>query len=139
MLIIYRKADGIPLLQETISSFYTKESYVNTHNYEHIIKNHGGLIEDYDEIWLEDESIIQRTYTHEFTIIKGEIVFGAEKIIEEPLGEPTAEERIEALEQEKLALQLALAESIEKQEIDKVNNQIALAELIETLTIKGVL
>ncbi|KQL18076.1 hypothetical protein [Cytobacillus solani] len=52
---------------------------------------------------------------------------------------PTLEEKIEALEQEKLILQLALAESIEKQEIDKVNNQLALAELVETLTMKGVL
>lgn len=52
---------------------------------------------------------------------------------------PTLEEKFEALEQEKLILQLALAESIEKQEIDKINNQLAMAELIETLTIKGVL
>lgn len=52
---------------------------------------------------------------------------------------PTLEEKLEALEQEKLILQLALAESIEKQEIDKINNQLALAELVETLTMKGVL
>lgn len=52
---------------------------------------------------------------------------------------PTLEEKLEALEQEKLYLQLALAESIEKQEIDKVNNQLALAELVETLIMKGVL
>ncbi|MEH7522025.1 hypothetical protein V7149_01880 [Bacillus sp. JJ1503] len=52
---------------------------------------------------------------------------------------PTSEERIKALEEERLGLQLALAESIEKQEIDKINNQLAMAELIETLTIKGVL
>ncbi|KQL12391.1 hypothetical protein [Cytobacillus solani] len=52
---------------------------------------------------------------------------------------PTFEEKLETLEQEKLVLQLALAESIEKQEIDKINNQLALAELVETLTMKGVL
>ncbi|MDI2588031.1 hypothetical protein OR571_13130 [Psychrobacillus sp. NEAU-3TGS] len=49
------------------------------------------------------------------------------------------DERLELLEQERLFLQIALAESIEKQEVDKINNQIALAEVIETLTIKGVL
>jgi len=52
---------------------------------------------------------------------------------------PTLEEKLATLEQEKLVLQLALAESIEKQEMDKISNQLALAELIETLTIKGVL
>lgn len=47
--------------------------------------------------------------------------------------------RLESLEQEKMILQLALAETIEKQETDKVNNQVALAELVETLIIQGVL
>ena len=56
-----------------------------------------------------------------------------------PPKSPTTEEKIAQLEQEKLVLQLALAEAIEKQETDKINNQLALAELIETLTVKGVL
>jgi len=52
---------------------------------------------------------------------------------------PTLEEKIVALGQEKLNLQIALAEAIEKQETDKLNNQLAVAELTELLTQKGVL
>ncbi|WP_313803630.1 hypothetical protein [Cytobacillus sp.] len=138
-IIIYRKSDGQSLLQETASSFFTQETYDSTHNIEHVVKTHGGVKEDYSEIRLVDETIIQKTVTHEFTIVNGEIVFGAEKVIEAPPKEPTPDERIKALEEERLGLQLALAESIEKQEIDKINNQLALAELVETLTMKGVL
>lgn len=50
----------------------------------------------------------------------------------------TPEERQRA-EQEKLELQIALAEAIEKQETDKLNNQLAVAELTELLMQKGVL
>lgn len=137
-LIIYRKSDGQPLVQEGISSLFTKETYDSTNNYDHVILKDNGTKEDYAEIWVEDIATIQKTITHEFTIQNGEIVFGAEKIIEESPNVPTPEERIKALEKERLGLQLALAESIEKQENDKVNNQLALAELVETLTMKGV-
>lgn len=58
---------------------------------------------------------------------------------EEPVYRPPLTIEVEELKQEKLNLQLALAETIEKQETDKVNNQLALAELIETLVTKGVL
>jgi hypothetical protein len=138
-LIIYRKSDGRPLAQEGITSFYTQDTYDSTHIYEHIIEKFKGEKEDYSEIWLEDELIIQKTFTHEYTIQNDELVFGEEKTFEDAPQVPTPEERIKALEEERLYLQLALAESIEKQEIDKVNNQLALAELVETLTIKGVL
>ncbi|MBY0122142.1 hypothetical protein [Bacillus sp. S/N-304-OC-R1] len=138
-LIIYKKSNGEPLLQETISSFFTTELFNTKDSYEYVVKHFGGKNEEYSEIWLDDETTIQKTYTHEFKVQNGEIVFGNERIIEEPPREPTSGERIELLEQEKLTLQLALAETIEKQEMDKISNQLALAELIETLTIKGVL
>ncbi|QAT40819.1 hypothetical protein [Clostridium sp. JN-9] len=45
----------------------------------------------------------------------------------------TDEEKIKRLGDEKLQLQLALAESIEKQAQDKIDLQLALAELIEKI------
>jgi len=89
MLIIYRKSDGQPFLQEAISSFFTKETYDSTHNYDHVVKNFGGIKGDYSEIWLDDESIIQKTYTHEFTVQNGKIIFGAEKVVDDSPQEPS--------------------------------------------------
>lgn len=91
-IIIYRKSDGQPFLQETISSYYKKGAYDPVHIYEHVTANHGGTKEDYFEILTEDESIIQKTYTHKFTVVNGEIVFGDEIVIEEPEKEPTLDD-----------------------------------------------
>lgn len=46
----------------------------------------------------------------------------------------TDEEKIKRLENEKLQLEVALAESIEKQASDKVELQLAIAEVIETIS-----
>lgn len=93
-IIIYRKSDGQSLLQETISSFFTveKETYDSTLNYERVVENHGGTKEDYSEIWLEDEGIVKKTITHEFTVVTGEIIFGDERVFEEPPKEPSADD-----------------------------------------------
>lgn len=109
-IIIYRKSDGKPFLQETISSFFNneKEIYDSTLNYEHIVKNHGGIKEDYSEIWLEDETIIQKTYTHKFTIVNGEVVFGDEIVIEEPEKEPTQDDYLLDLDYRLSTVELGL-------------------------------
>jgi hypothetical protein len=101
MLIIYRKSDGKPMLQESISSFFTKETYDASLNYKHIISNHGGVKDEYAEIWVENEEIERRTLTHEFSIANDEIVFGEEKVIEEIQQEPS---EIEKLQQENILL-----------------------------------
>ncbi|WP_419392873.1 hypothetical protein [Cytobacillus praedii] len=137
--IIYRKSDGEPVLQEGLPSNFTIETYDTSYSLNRIVDHCGGVKGDYGLLWVKDENIINKTYTHEFTIQDGKIVFGVEKVVDDSPKKPTPEERIKALEEERLYLQLALAESIEKQEIDKINNQLALAELVETLTIKGVL
>lgn len=107
-IIIYKKENGHPFLQESISSFYKKESYNPSPNIEHVVKNHGGTKEDYDILWLDE--VDPKVYTHEFIIQNREIVFGAEKVFEEPLHEPTD---IEKLQQENKLLKAqnqALAE-----------------------------
>jgi hypothetical protein len=101
VIIIYRKSDGKPLIQETISSFLTKETYDSNRNYEHVVSNFGGTKDDYSEIWVSDKEIEKKTKTHEFTVVNGEIVFGEEKVIEEPPREPT---EIEKLQQENILL-----------------------------------
>jgi hypothetical protein len=104
-LVIYRKSDGKPLLHERISSFLTKETYNPSYNFEHIVKNHGGTKEDYDILWFDD--VDPKIYTHEFTIQNGEVVFGEEKVIEEPTKpQPTPEERLKSLEDAVLFLSL---------------------------------
>ncbi|AKN32366.1 hypothetical protein Ccar_16445 [Clostridium carboxidivorans P7] len=45
----------------------------------------------------------------------------------------TEEEKIKRLTEEKLQLQVALAESIEQQEKDKIELQLAIAEVIESM------
>ena len=85
------------------------------------IPSFGGKEEDYGFIEA-DEKTYKKLSDYHFTIVDGEIVFGEKKIKEDQPQEPTPEERIKALEEERLGLQLALAESIEKQEIDKINN-----------------
>ncbi len=47
------------------------------------------------------------------------------------------EDKIKRLEEEKLNLQLALAETIEKQVNDKIEMQLALAEAVEMFAAKG--
>lgn len=137
MILVFRKTDDFIVNQEMISSFFSKETFDTTKMYEEIVSQLGGVKSDYSEVWIEDEEDINKTFTHDFTIQNGKVVFGTEKPIPEPEPQPPSE--IELLQQENLTLQLALAETIEKQETDKINNQIALAELVETLIIQGVL
>ncbi|MEH7392385.1 hypothetical protein [Bacillus sp. JJ1474] len=94
MFIIYRKTDGKPMLQETLSSIHDKETYTFETELNHVVKHHRGSIEDYDVAWVDDNEVTQKTYTHEFKVLKGEIVFGAEKIIEEPPIEPSPLEKL---------------------------------------------
>lgn len=100
-LIIYQKSDGQPVLQESISSFLTPDSYDMSLSYGHVIRHLGGSKEDYGDLWVSDNTDIQKTFTHEFTILDGEIVFGDEKVSEESPQEPT---EIEVLQQENVLL-----------------------------------
>ena len=140
MLLIYRKStgevvsnqgklDGSPLGLDDTSILV---------NY--VVSQFGGNKDDYGLFRLhdiEDAETVNKTFTHEYTIQDGQVVFGAEIILPEP--EPRPPSELELLKQENMTLQIALAETIEKQETDKINNQIALAELVETLIIQGVL
>lgn len=63
----------------------------------------------------------------------------ARQVPPEPSQTEILQQQVAALEQDKLNLQLALAEAVEKQEADKLNNQLAIAELIEELVSGGVL
>lgn len=87
----------------------------------------------------ERESILDKQTSQGYVLIREENLLEGNYLVFGEPRDPTPEERIKALEEERLGLQLALAESIEKQEIDKINNQLALADLVETLTMKGVL
>ena len=107
MFVIYRKSDGKPFLQESPSSFFTKENYDLTPNYEHVANNHGGVLEDYDVVWIDAE-ITKKTLTHEFLIKNGEVIFGAEIVFPEPEPQPTTE--IELLKQENEMLQMVMME-----------------------------
>jgi hypothetical protein len=101
--IIYKKADGKPLVKEEISTFLTKETYDSTRNFEHVVKNYGGTKEDYDILWIDE--VDPKIYTHEFTVQNSEIIFGEEKVIEELPKEPT---EIEKLQKELQATQEAI-------------------------------
>ncbi|WP_313803241.1 hypothetical protein [Cytobacillus sp.] len=109
-IIIYRKSNGQPLLQETISSFFTveKEKYDTTYNYERVVKNHGGTKEDYTEAWLEDDEIVKKTITHEFTVVNGEIIFGNEKVFEELPKEPSVDDYLLDLDYRLSTVELGL-------------------------------
>lgn len=90
--IIYRKSDGIPLLQEGVPSNFTKKTYDTSYSFNQIVNNCGGIKDDYSIYWIEDKEIEQKTKTHNFTIQKGEIVFGAEKIFEAPPKQPSLDD-----------------------------------------------
>lgn len=140
MLIIYEKSSGNILNNQGIVQGFPLGMADTSMLIDSLVEQLGGTEEDYGVFRLHDEEnkeIVEKTFTHDYTIQNGEIVFGAEEIIPEPEPQPPTE--IELLKQENLALQLALAETIEKQETDKINNQIALAELVEKLTLQGVL
>ncbi|MFO1444066.1 hypothetical protein KDN24_12810 [Bacillus sp. Bva_UNVM-123] len=82
MIIIYNKAKL--KIVSTVASNETIEEVIE----KDAIRNFGGKIDDYASIELTVEEVA-KTSTHEFTIVNGQIVFGDEKVIEEPPKEPS--------------------------------------------------
>lgn len=107
-LVIYRKSDSKPLLQEGISSFFTQETYDANENYNHVVRVYGGEKKDYDEVWIEDSEIIKKTLTYEYTIVNGEIVFGEEKVSEGPAREQTSDDYLLNLDFRLSSIELGL-------------------------------
>lgn len=98
MLIIYKLADGIIIDNQGINSNFPNGVEDVKPLIDFIISTQGGKSEDYGVFRLndtEDYEIVARTFTHEYTIQNGEIVFGVEKPI--PVPEPQSPTETELL------------------------------------------
>ena len=143
MLFIYRKSDGIVLNTPYTNSVFPDGIPNHEEIIEEVISEFGGVESDYDVLRLHDvdgAETVNKTFTHEYTIQKGKIVFGAEKPIPETVPQPPSLE-------EQLAEQLAerdrqIIELKEKQtltsEIVEING-LQQQELLELLIDMGVI
>lgn len=124
-LIIYKKTTGEPMEMQKLDlfpeGFPDADPFINS-----VISAFGGTVEDYDVFRLhdiEDAEIVDKTFTHEYTIQNGEVVFGDVKPTPEPptpepspvdlLGQQLVEKEIQILELQSDAEFLAM-QSIEK-------------------------
>lgn len=111
MLIIYRKSDGVVVDNQGTNSLYPLGIPEATILIDYIAKKNGGNIEDYEVLRLhdiDDIEIVNKTFTHEYSIQDGQIVFGEEIPIPEPEPQPPSE--VEILQQENAMLQMSMME-----------------------------
>jgi hypothetical protein len=87
MILIYRIEDSWPVGVATDSAAIDYEIKRS------VIPSFGGIESDYSYIELPDDEYA-KTRLHEFTIQNGEIIFGEEKVIEEPPKELSEVEKL---------------------------------------------
>lgn len=73
--VVFERNTEKTFLLETLSTFYTKETYDYSRKLDYVAENNGGTRQNYDILWTDDN----RVYTHDFTIKNGVIVFGEQK------------------------------------------------------------
>jgi hypothetical protein len=107
MHIIYNKADGLVKLTSATNSIFPNGLPDISLDMKNVIDLHGRTESDYDVLRLhdfEDAEVVAKTFTHEYTVQNGEIVFGELKSIPEPEPQPPTEiellqKKVEAQEQ----------------------------------------
>lgn len=93
MLIVFSKETGEVINNSGTNSLYPLGPENESEILEDVISRFGGQQTDYGVLRLHDldqADIVSKTFTHEFTVQNGKIIFGAERIIEEP--KPTQSE-----------------------------------------------
>ena len=97
MLIIYRKQDGKIIDNQGINSSFPLGIIDTDYLIQYIIKQFGGKESDYGLFRLHDVDDIEKvekTFTHEYSIIDNEIEFGELKPIPEPEPQPPSETEV---------------------------------------------
>src|SRR5690606_13622323 len=92
-VVIYRNTDSKIMLE------FLQWPLYQTDIFENFINTNGFKKEDYTEVRLTQLQVYEG-FLREIKIVDDKVVFGEEKIIEEPQKEPTEKEKIEKLQQE---------------------------------------
>lgn len=94
MLFIYRKSNGVVLNTPYTNSVFPNGEPDEGKIIEGIVLEHGGTVGDYDFLRIHDEKdaeIVNKTFTHEYTIQNGQVVFGNVKPVPQPEPQPPSE------------------------------------------------
>lgn len=111
MLIIYKKTTGEIVENQGTNSMFPNGVEDVTNIVSTIIKRLGGTENEYEVLRLHDEYdkvIVEKTFTHEYSVLNNQIVFGGLRPVPEFVPQPPTE--IEILKQENEMLQASVME-----------------------------